>query len=393
MKDTKLNFDNTSIAFSSKSNWDLRKAKWIFTSFNSNLLVKIGSDIMLKALKIKLPVKGLIKNTVFAQFCGGETINDSISSVDNLAKYGIGSILDYSVEGEKNEKGFDKGAEEIIRTIKKAKDQENIPFSVFKTSGIASVKLLEKMQAGQELNEKEKNSQIRLKQRFERICRFAYDMQVPLMIDAEETWIQKIVDEMVLEMMRKFNRERCIIHITYQMYRKKSLEELMHLEETARKEGFFAGAKLVRGAYMEKEAERAEEKGYENPINPSKALTDKMYDDGLRFCVEKRDIMTVCAGTHNEKSSLLLAQLMDENNIEHKDKRFWFAQLYGMSDHISFNLANAGYNVAKYLPYGPIDKVMPYLVRRAQENKSVSGQSSRELSLIVSEIKRRIHAN
>ncbi len=389
MKETKLNFNDTSIAFTSKSNWDLRKAKWIFTSFNSSLLVKLGSDILLKALKIKLPVKGLIKNTVFAQFCGGETINDSISSVENLASYGIGSILDYSVEGEKNEKGFDKVAEEIILTIKKAKDQVGIPFSVFKTSGIASVSLLEKIQAGTELKEEEKISYEKLKARFEHICQFAYDNHVPLMIDAEETWIQKVVDDMVLEMMRKFNKEKCIIHITYQMYRKKSLQELIDLERTARSEGFFAGAKLVRGAYMEKESARAKKRGYEDPINPGKEATDKMYDDGLRFCVEKKDIMTVCAGTHNEKSSLLLAELMDKNNIDHNDKRFWFSQLYGMSDHISFNLANAGYNVAKYLPYGPIDKVMPYLIRRAQENKSVSGQSSRELSLIIKEIKRR----
>ena len=200
------------------------------------------------------------------------------------------------------------------------------------------------------MNELEKASHEKLKARFERICKFAYDHEVPLMIDAEETWIQQAVDEMVLDMMRKYNKEKCIIHITYQMYLKNSLSALQNLEKTAREEGFFAGAKLVRGAYMEKESRRANEMDYEDPINPGKAATDKMYDDGLRFCVEKRDILSVCAGTHNENSSLLLAQLMDEKDIDHSDKRFWFSQLYGMSDHISFNLANAGYNVAKYLP-------------------------------------------
>jgi proline dehydrogenase len=385
----KLNFNDTSIAFSSKTNWELRKAKWIFLSFNYDFLVKTGSNFMLKALKIKLPLKGIIKNTVFAQFCGGENINDSVKSINHLSEFNIGSILDYSVEGEKSEKGFDKGAEEIIKTIKKAAEHDSIPFSVFKASGIASVGLLEKIQAKSPLNEKEKESQKRLLARFEKICQNAYDHQIPLMIDAEETWIQLEIDRIVLEMMRKFNRDRCIIFITYQMYLKRSLDSLKALESTARSEGFFAGAKLVRGAYMGKESSRAKKRGYEDPINPSKDASDKMYNDGLKFCVEKKDILSLVAGTHNEESSLLLAHLMDENGIKHDDKRFWFAQLYGMSDHISFNLSNAGYNVAKYLPYGPVEKVMPYLVRRAQENKSVSGQIGRELSLIVSEIKRR----
>lgn len=384
-----LDFNDTSIAFSIKSDWELRKAKWIFQSFNSDLLVRTGSDIMLQALKIRLPVKGLIKGTVFAQFCGGETINDSVGSIENLAKYGVKSILDYSVEGEKSEAGFDRVAEETMRTISKAAGNEHIPFSVFKCSGIASVKLLEKIQAGEKLNTAEEESFEKLKKRFERIAQYAYDNDVPLMIDAEETWIQDPVDEMVLDMMRKFNKEKCLVQITYQMYLKNSLARLKKLKETAEKEGFYTGAKLVRGAYMEKESERARKKGYEDPINPGKAATDNMYNDGLRYCLENREIMSVCAGTHNEESSLLLARLMDENDIDHGDKRFWFAQLYGMSDHISFNLANAGYNVAKYLPYGPVDKVMPYLVRRAQENRSVKGQSGRELSLITKEISRR----
>lgn len=385
----KLNFEDTSIAFNSKSKWQLIKAKYIFKSFNSNLLVKLGSDLMLLALKLRLPVKGLIKSTVFDHFCGGETIADSQKSIDELGSYSIGAILDYSVEGEQNEKGFDKAAAEIIKTVEKAAQEANIPFSVFKPSGIASVKVLQKVQAGLDLDEDESKSYKNFQKRFENICQRAYDLGIPIFVDAEETWIQQPVDEMVINMMRKFNKEKCIVYNTYQMYLKTGLESLKNLHQIAQEENFYAGAKLVRGAYMEKESERATLMEYEDPINANKGLTDQMYDDGVRYCVENRDRMSLCAGTHNERSSLALANLIEEQNLEKNDNRIWFAQLYGMSDHISFNLANSGYNVAKYLPYGPISKVMPYLVRRAEENRSVKGQSSRELSLINKELARR----
>lgn len=384
-----LNFENTAVAFESKSDWQLKKAKLIYTSFNSEFLVKMGSEIMLKALQFRLPVKGIIKSTVFEHFCGGENIKDSEKSLKDLASYGIGSILDYSVEGEKSEKGFDNAMKEILRTIEKASKTESIPFSVFKCSGISSIELLEKVQSGKELSPKDKEHYESFKNRVHVLCQKAYDLKVRIFIDAEETWIQKPIDDICIEMMSKFNKEECIVFNTYQMYLKKSYGNLVSTWEKGEKEGFYVGAKLVRGAYMEKERERAEEYSYEDPINPDKSSTDKMYDDALRFCVEKKERMSVCAGTHNESSTLLLAEEMDKNGIAVNDQRFWFAQLYGMSDHISFNLSKAGYNVAKYLPYGPIDKVMPYLVRRAEENKSVSGQSSRELTLINEELRRR----
>jgi proline dehydrogenase len=385
-----ISFEDTSIAFSSKNNLQLRKAYWLFGMINRPWLVGIGTKILKWALNWHLPVKWAIRQTIFAHFCGGETIQDCAKTVETLSSFGIGTILDYSVEGEKTEVGFEKNAEETIRTIKQAAQNPLLyPCCVFKVTGLASFDLLAKKQNTATLSPTEQESWQKAKERLERICQCAYDNGVYLLIDGEETWIQGAIDGLVYEMMRKFNQQTALIINTYQLYCRAALPNLKKDYENAEAEGYYLGAKLVRGAYMEKEANRAIELNYPNPIQPSKQATDEDYNSALRFCVEKRNRILLYAGTHNEESCLLLTNLMNENGISPNDKNFYFAQLYGMSDHISFNLAKAGYNVAKYVPYGPVGAVMPYLFRRAAENTSVAGQSSREYMLIKKELNRR----
>lgn len=385
-----ISFEDTSIAFSSKNNLQLRKAYWLFAMINQPWLVNIGTKTLKWALSWHLPVKWAIKQTIFAHFCGGETIQDCADTVNTLSNFGIGTILDYSVEGEKTEAGFEKNAEETLRTIAQAADNPQLyPCCVFKVTGLASFDLLAKKQTGQVLSPSEQESWQKAYQRLEKICQFAHEKDVYLLIDGEETWIQGTIDELVYAMMRQFNQKVAFIINTYQLYCQSALPNLHKAYERAEEEGYYLGAKLVRGAYMEKEADRAKQLGYANPIQPSKAATDEDYNKALRFCVEKRHRILLYAGTHNEESCKLLTTLMNENGISPNDKNFYFAQLYGMSDHISFNLAKAGYNVAKYVPYGPVGAVMPYLFRRAAENTSVAGQSSREYSLIKKELNRR----
>lgn len=385
-----ISFEDTSIAFSSKNNLQLKKAYWLFGMINRPWLVAVGTRFLKIALKLRLPIQWLIKQTIFAHFCGGETISDCQKTVEELHKFGIGTILDYSVEGEKNEKGFEKTTQETLRTIEQAAAHPNLyPCCVFKMTGIASFDLLAKQQTGKPLNDAEKQNLAKGYERLERICSFAHQKGVYLLIDGEETWIQGTIDTWVYEMMKKYNQQKAFIINTYQLYCKAALPNLKKAYQQALEEGYFLGAKLVRGAYMEKEAARAEKLGYPNPIQPNKKATDQDYNEALKFCVEKRDRILLYAGTHNEESCQYLTQLMNQHGITPEDKNFYFAQLYGMSDHISFNLAKAGYNVAKYVPYGPVAAVMPYLFRRAAENTSVAGQSSREYTLIKTELQRR----
>lgn len=386
---TNLSFGNTEIAFRSKSNSDLKRSFLLFKAIGYNWLVKMGPPLIEFAFKIHLPIQGIIKRTVFRQFCGGETMDECDPTMKHLYDYNVGSILDYSVEGKEEEKEFEHTAEETIRTIQKATGNPQVPFCVFKVTGLARFDLLAKVNAKEALSASEQYEFDKVKERVERICRKAFDNHVHIFIDAEETWIQDTVDGLAREMMLKFNRDTATVYNTIQLYRHDRLDFLKHSYEDALKHNYHLGIKLVRGAYMEKEAARALEKGYPDPIQPDKASSDRDYNAALKFCVERVERISICAGTHNEQSSMLLVELMQQKNIQPTDKRIYFSQLFGMSDHISFNLSSAGYNVAKYLPYGPVKSVMPYLFRRAAENTSVKGQSGRELTLISMELKRR----
>lgn len=385
----KLSFEDTAVAFAYKSDAELQKANFIFSLVNHPWISFVATGFLKLSLKARLPVEGIIKKTAFDHFCGGESIEKSEEVIQRLARYHVGTILDYSVEGEKSEIGFDDTMEEILRTLEKAHHSKNIPFCVFKVTGLASSDLLEKINAGEVLTAEESASYARVKARVDRICMKAHAFNVPILIDAEETWIQDPIDKLADDMMAAYNRQHTIVYNTYQMYRTSSMDNLMNDFSDAEKGRYFLGAKLVRGAYMEKERKRAEKFGYASPIHPDKKATDKAFNDALAFCVGRIDRVSIMCGSHNDVSNELLTKLMAEKNLVPSDSRIWFAQLYGMSDNISFNLAKAGYNVVKYVPYGPVRAVMPYLLRRAQENTSVAGQSSRELTLIRKELKRR----
>ena len=385
-----ITFENTEIAFKSKTDSDLVRAYWLFKIIGYPLVVKLGKWFTEIALKLKLPIDGIIKKTIFKQFCGGININDCESKIKELNDYKIGTILDYSVEGKTEESDFEKTTQEIISTIIKAKGNPAIPFAVFKVTGIASFNILEKANSiHNELNEQEKKSYLGIIQRVERICLKAYENNVPVFIDAEESWIQDSIDRITLAMIRKFNKEQAIVFNTLQMYRHDRIDFLKKLIEEARIGNYHSGIKLVRGAYMEKERDRAVLMGYTSPIQKTKNDSDEDYNHALEIICQNIDCLALCAGTHNEESSLYLSQLIEKNNINKNSKCIYFAQLLGMSDHISYNLAELNYNVAKYVPYGPIKEVLPYLLRRADENTSVAGQTSRELSLLSIEKNRR----
>jgi proline dehydrogenase len=385
----KLNFDNTEIAFRNKSKSELNSAYWLFKIMSSNFLTQVGPPVTNLFLNIGLPIQGIIKATIFKQFCGGETIAECERTVALLADGKVGTILDYSVEGEDEEHVFDFTCAEIIRTIDRAAGDKRVPITVFKVTGIGRFALLEKMDAKAELSADEQKEFERVKHRCERICRTAFEKNVPVMIDAEETWIQDTIDALALDMMILFNKEKLIVYNTYQLYRHDKLAHLKADHLVAAKAGFILGAKIVRGAYMEKERKRAAERGYASPIQPDKEATDRDYDEAITYCVAHIEQIGVVCGTHNEASCRVLAELLDTHQINHNHPHVYFAQLLGMSDNLSFNLSDAGYNVAKYVPYGPIKSVMPYLFRRAQENTSVAGQTSRELDLITREKQRR----
>lgn len=384
-----LSFEDTAVAFSGKTDKELRKKYLIFAAMNNNLLTSVGTVALKAAIDLGLPIKGLVKNTIFEQFCGGETIEDSNSTIEALAAYNIGTILDYSVEGEKNEKSFEATTREILRTVEKAKETPGIPFCVFKLTGIARFDLLAKIQRGDKLTAAEQKSFEAVKERVERICEATADAGVSVFIDGEETWIQDVIDELAYEMMKKYNKERAVVYNTFQMYRANGLQLLKNAMQFAATHQVYLGAKLVRGAYMEKERARAIEKGYPDPINATKEITDELYNQALKFCIDNKQRISVCSGSHNDYSNYYLTMLMEKHGMANNDSRVYFAQLFGMSDNMSFALAQQGYNVAKYVPYGPVKYVMPYLMRRAQENTSIAGQSSREFNMVKREMQRR----
>ncbi|MFC6095867.1 proline dehydrogenase family protein [Flavobacterium qiangtangense] len=383
-------FNNTQVAFALKSDTELDRAYFLFKMIASEPLVRIGTAVTNFALKAHLPVEGLIRASVFDHFCGGVNEEDCLTVVDKMYTKGkVSSVLDYSVEGKEEEKQFDIALDMTLKTIEFAREKQAIPFAVFKPTGFGRFELYEKLGEGKTLTVEEASEWHRVLERFDLVCKTAYEKDVALLIDGEESWMQDAADDVVLDMMRKYNKEKAIVFNTLQMYRWDRLDYLKKVHEIAKNEGFYIGMKLVRGAYMEKENKRAEEKGYMSPICISKEATDINYDDAVIYMVEHLDKMAIFAGTHNEESSYKLMKLMNENGIEKGDDRVWFGQLYGMSDNISYNLAENGYNVAKYLPFGPVRDVMPYLIRRAEENTSVAGQTSRELNLIKTERDRR----
>lgn len=386
-------FSNTAVAYASKDKQALNRAYWLFRAMNSSALVNLGATLTHWAISFKLPIEGLIKATIYKQFCGGESISACENTIAELARFQVGTILDYSVEGMSDEKAFEACADEIIRTIHKAKGDARIPFAVFKLTGVIRFGLLEKRSSGQSLSPDEVNEWNKASARVKRICKEAAIIKQMLFIDAEESWIQPAIDELAENMMQEFNKEKALVFNTIQLYRHDRLAFLKSSYQRAEDMGYFLGLKLVRGAYMEKERARAGKMSYSSPIQPDKSASDRDYNEALRFCMANINRIALCAGTHNEESCKLLATLMKEAHLAHNHPHVWFSQLLGMSDNLSFNLSHAGYNVAKYVPYGPVEAVLPYLIRRARENTSIAGQMSRELGLIVSERKRRKQAH
>ncbi len=385
-----LSFLNTEIAFKGRSNKELNQSFFLFKMMGYPSLVKYGKGFLRFAFKVQLPIRGIIKKTIYKQFCGGENINECNHVINELyGGYHVGTILDYSAEGEAIEASFEYCKNEVLKTIALAKGNRRIPFSVFKITGLARFELLVKVQAKEELSAEESLEFDRVKARIEELCKAAADSDVRIFMDGEETWIQKVIDEIAEEMIVRYNKEKAIVFNTIQLYRN---DRILYLKEqilNARNLGYFYGVKLVRGAYMEKERKRAQVNAYDSPINKTKEETDRLFNKAITICIENIDSVNFCAGTHNETSCLHLTQMMAQRGIKNNDHRVYFAQLFGMSNHISFNLAAEGYNVAKYVPYGPVEKLLPYLIRRAKENTSIAGQTGRELRLIITEKRRR----
>lgn len=382
-------FDNTEIAFASKSDAALERAYFLFRLIAIQPLVKIGTHIAQFALKSHLPIEGLIRASVFDHFCSGTSAEESLKVVDVLAGQKVYAVLDYSVEGAKEEISLDDCLTNILATIDLSAQSENIPFTVFKPSGFGAFELYEKVSLNKALTKEETAAWERVRQRFIACCDLAQKKGMKLLIDAEESWIQPAINLIVEEMMGLYNRETAIVHTTAQMYLKEKLSYLKVLKDKAEAEGFIAGVKLVRGAYMEKEREVAEARGWSNPICSSKEVTDNNFDQAWKFILENLTHFSLYFGSHNEKSTYAIIACMAENQIPKDHPQLWFGQLYGMSDHISFNLAHHGYKASKYLPFGPVKDVLPYLIRRAEENTSVAGQTVRELELLQKEQKRR----
>ncbi|WP_299433676.1 proline dehydrogenase family protein [uncultured Maribacter sp.] len=382
-------FENTATAFALKTDSELERAYFLFKMIANEPLVKMGTLMTNFAIKAHLPVEGLIRATVFDHFCGGVNEEDCLPVVDKMWEKGVCSVLDYSVEGKEEEATFDEALHKILKILNFVKELDSIPFAVFKPTGFGRFALFQKVSSNIELTEEEKVEWERVIKRFDTVCKKAFDMKVALLVDGEESWMQNAADQLVEDMMAKYNTEKAVVFNTLQMYRWDRLEYLERLHKRAKEKGFLVGLKVVRGAYLEKENTRAKEKGYPTPICASKKDTDINFDAAVSYIIDNLDIISLFCGTHNEASSYALLELLKEKNIEKSDTRVWFGQLYGMSDHISFNLANEGYNVAKYLPFGPVRDVMPYLIRRAEENTSVAGQTTRELTLLKEERKRR----
>jgi len=386
---TKHIFDNTEIAFKLKSDANLERAYFLFKMISKEPLVRIGTAATKFALNLNLPVEGLIRSTVFDHFCGGVNEKDCLPVVDSLRTAKVYSVLDYSVEGKDEGSQFDATMEKVIELTRFADKNDAMPFSVFKPTGLGRFKIWQKQTEKEPLSESEQQEWNRIVARYERICEVAYECNVTLLIDGEETWMQDAADELCERMMEKYNKETPIVFNTLQCYRWDRLNYLKEQHERAKAKGYKLGFKVVRGAYMEKENDRAEENGYPTPICPNKRATDDHFNNVIQYILDNLQDISLFLGSHNEQSSYLAMEVMDAKGLLRNDKRVWFGQLYGMSDHISYNLADTGYNVAKYIPFGPVKDVMPYLIRRAEENTSVAGQTSRELDLLKREKKRR----
>ena len=387
--DLPVSFEDTSIAFQHKSDQELLLSYLIFGLTKSPFLVKFLSQAAKFTLSIGLPVKPLIKATVFKQFCGGEKKEEYSKVIAKLGKAAIGTILDYSVEGTQDEVGFEDTNKELLNIIEQSKSNPNIPCTCMKMTAIGSFELLEKITSNDVLSKDEQREWNKIKNRLDVICKASYRADKPIYIDAEESWIQAAIDRLAEEMMPKYNKDKAIVFTTLQLYRWDRIDYFKQLIEKARSGSYKIGIKIVRGAYLEKERERARRLGYQSPINPSKSETDREYNKALELFIENIDVVEICVGTHNEYSCKLLVQYMAENKLVNNHPHIYFSQLYGMSENISFNLANAGYNVSKYLPFGPVESTLPYLARRAEENTAIAGQMSKELEIIVKERRRR----
>lgn len=386
----KINFSNTEIAFKNKSDQELKKAYQLFKMMNKSWFVNLGSKLGTLAVKWNLPFsKVIVKNTIFEQFCGGTTLLNSQPTIDKLAQYNVVSLLDYGAEGKTTEEAYNRTMNENIKALEFASTNASIPVVTTKITGLARFELLEKISAGEPLSVEEEQEYSIVLKRIDAICASASQNNTSIFIDAEETWIQDAIDSITNLMMSRYNKEKVSVFNTFQMYRHDRLAFLKKSYEEANKQGYLLGAKLVRGAYMEKERARAAEMGYDSPINPTKQATDEQFNQGVRFCVDHYETIALCNATHNLESSALLASLIQDNNLPKDHPHLNFCQLYGMSDNLTFNLAAEGFNVGKYVVYGQVEEVVPYLVRRAQENSSVTGDMSRELELYSEEIKRR----
>ena len=386
---TQLSFENLENAFASKGNKELKKSFWLFTLMNKQSITNVGTFFIKLALELKFPIKNIIKNTLFKHFCGGEDLIACDETMNILYKYKVMSILDYSVEASVSEEAFKENMLEIISSIKKASESKLIAFAVFKSTALVDKNLLEKVQAKKTLSTLELRNFDYFKSRFENICREAYNDGVKVLIDAEESWIQEVIDELALDMMRKYNALKPIVFNTFQMYRKDKYTQLETWIQTSKQEHYYLGVKLVRGAYLQKEIEYAADNQLSPVVFKNKELTDIAFNDALELVIQNIRKVAICVGSHNEESNYLLYNLLVKNEISYNHPHIYVSQLFGMSDHISFNMSQMGFNTSKYLPYGPVEKVMPYLFRRAEENTSIAGQTSRELNLIKSELKRR----
>ena len=382
-------FEDTQTAFALKSDSELERAYFLFKLIANEPLVRIGTAVTNFAIKAHLPVEGLIRATVFDHFCGGISEKDCMPVVEKLWSKKVCTVLDYSVEGKDTEDPLDDALAMTLKTLDFVKEKDALPFAVFKPTGYGRLALFQKIGEGAKLSAAEEAEWSRVINRFDATCKKAYDLDVNLLIDSEESWMQDAADDLVDQLMATYNTKKAIVFNTIQFYRHDRMEYLRELHHKAQSKGFKIGIKAVRGAYMEKENERAEEMGYQSPICKTKQETDANFDSGVEYMLDHLDSFALFAGTHNETSSYRLMEGMNARSIAHDDPRVWFGQLYGMSDHISFNLAQHGYNVAKYLPFGPVRDVMPYLIRRAEENTSVAGQTNRELELLKLERKRR----
>ncbi len=382
-------FNNTEVAFSIKSDSELERAYFLFRMIKSEPLVKIGTAVTKFALNASLPVERLIRATVFDHFCGGINEEDCMPIIDKMFTKHVHSVLDYSVEGKEEEAQFDYAKEKTLKIISFVNKKDAIPFTVFKPTGFGRFELYQKITENKKLTSSEQEEWDKVVARYDTVAKASFENDVPLLVDAEESWMQKAADDLVEQMMEKYNKEKVIVFGTLQLYRHDRLDYLKRLHVRANLKGFKIGMKLVRGAYMEKERERAIEMNYQDPICKDKPTTDNNYNAVMQYMFDNLEDMAIFNGTHNEESSRLLMDMIDRSKYSKEDSRLWFGQLYGMSDNISFNVAKEGYNVAKYLPFGPVKDVMPYLIRRAEENTSVAGQTNRELELIRAERKRR----